>query len=181
MHTAARYLFTSERLGFRNWEDADIPAMAAINADPQVMEFFPATQTVEQTENFVRRMQAQFRAKGFCYFAVDELATGHFIGFIGLSEQTFAADFNPCVDIGWRLATVAWGKGYATEGAQRCLVYGFETTGLHTINAMAPDVNLRSIEVMKKIGMQPVKQFKHPLLAGNERLENCVLYAISRR
>jgi len=44
-----RYLFTSERLGFRNWLDSDIKPMAAINVDPKVMEFFPTTQSLEHT------------------------------------------------------------------------------------------------------------------------------------
>lgn len=173
---ATPYLFTSERLGFRNWTGADIPLMAAINADPEVMRFFPATQSADQTVGFVQRMQAQLAAKGFCYFAVDELASGTFIGFIGLSEQTFAADFNPCTDIGWRLAKTAWGKGYATEGARRCLAYGFEQTGLQQIYAMAPAVNQPSVRVMQKTGMQFVQDFKHPLLKDNARLEDCVLY-----
>jgi RimJ/RimL family protein N-acetyltransferase len=47
-----KYLFTSERLGFRNWNDSDIEKMAAINNDPDVMEFFPATATYSQTADF---------------------------------------------------------------------------------------------------------------------------------
>lgn len=170
------YLFTSLRLGFRGWTEADIPLMAAINADPEVMRFFPATQSAEQTGNFVRRMQAELAAKNYCYFAVEELATGIFIGFTGMMEQTYEADFTPCTDIGWRLAKTAWGKGYATEGAKRCLAYGFEQADLKTIYATAPEINLPSIAVMKKAGMQYMQHFKHSRLAGNERLENCVLY-----
>ena len=40
-----KYLFTSERLGFRNWIDSDIAKMIDISSDPDVMEFFPATAT----------------------------------------------------------------------------------------------------------------------------------------
>ncbi|GEM_PF-1608528 len=60
-----KYLFTSERLGFRNWEPTDIDELFAINSDKQVMEFFPALPTKEQTIEFIERMNTQFEHKGF--------------------------------------------------------------------------------------------------------------------
>ncbi len=96
------YIFQSARLGFRNWAATDIPRMCLVNADPKVMEYFPAIPTTQQTEAFVARMQKQYAEKGFCYFAVDRLDNNEFIGFTGLSIPQFEADFMPCVDIGWR-------------------------------------------------------------------------------
>src|SRR5947207_3093976 len=120
-----KYVFQSGRLGFRNWLTEDIKIMAEINADKKVMEFFANTQSKKQTIEFVERMQNQFSKKGFCYFAVDKFENNEFIGFIGLSEQTFEADFTPCIDIGWRLKRSEWNKGYATEGAKQCLDFAF--------------------------------------------------------
>ncbi len=170
------YLFTSARLGFRNWQQGDIAQMAAINADPDVMDFFPGVKTYEETEAFVKRMQQQLADKGYCYFAVDTLANKQFVGFIGLSEPTFESSFTPCTDIGWRLSKEAWNKGYATEGAKRCLEYAFDELNIPKIIAVAPKVNLRSEQVMKKIGMNKVTEFVHPLLIDDERLSDCVLY-----
>jgi RimJ/RimL family protein N-acetyltransferase len=82
------YLFQSKRLGFRNWIESDIQQMAEINADARVMAYFPNIKTMDETREFILRMQQQFSKKGFCYFAVDKLENGEFIGFIGLSEQT---------------------------------------------------------------------------------------------
>ncbi len=175
------YLFRSERLGFRSWMDVDIDALAAINADAAVMEYFPSVKTRKETGEFIERMQREYAQKGFCYFAVERLDNKQLIGFTGMSSQAFAADFTPCVDIGWRLAKDAWGNGYATEGAKRCLQYGFETIGLQKIVAMAPVVNLRSQNVMQKIGMVKVKDFIHPLLLEDERLRDCVLYEVKNR
>jgi RimJ/RimL family protein N-acetyltransferase len=140
------------------------------------MEFFPALQTLAETEQFIKRMQQQCADKGYCYFAVDKLDDGAFIGFIGLSEKTFEADFTPCVDIGWRLARETWNNGYAYEGAKRCLDYGLLELGLKKIVAIAPVVNVRSEYIMKKIGMAKVGDFLHPLLLNDERLKHCVLY-----
>lgn len=174
------YLFTSERLGFRNWMPDDIPVMAAINADPLVMTFFPAVQSFEETKGFIARMQDQFQRNGFCYYAVDRLDNGELIGFTGLSEKDFESDFTPCIDIGWRFAVSAWNKGFATEAAKRCLQYGFQQLNLKYIVSMAPEVNIKSIAVMKKTGMNFIKTFDHPLLLNNDRLSACVLYAIKK-
>jgi RimJ/RimL family protein N-acetyltransferase len=128
---------------------------------------------------FIERMQEQFILEGYCYFAVDKLYNNEFIGFIGLSKQTFESDFTPCIDIGWRLKRNEWTKGYATEGAERCLNFAFEHLQIKKLNAMAPIANVRSELVMKKIGMKKVKTFEHPKLVGNERLQQCVLYEIN--
>ncbi len=154
--------------------------MAEINADQKVMEFFPSIQTPEQTEKFVRRMQQQFLDKGFCYFAVDKLSDNGFIGFIGLSEQNFKADFTPCVDIGWRLHQKEWGKGYATEGAKKCLEFAFQTLSLTMIKAICPVINNKSEGVMKKLNMEKKQTFDHPLLKDDKDLEKCVVYEIKR-
>ncbi|MCF2875104.1 MULTISPECIES: GNAT family N-acetyltransferase [unclassified Tenacibaculum] len=173
------YLFTSNRLGFRNWTDSDLDALHEINSNPEVMRYFPTILKKEQTLDFIHRMQKQFNEKKLCYFAVEIIETKEFIGFIGLSEQTYAADFNPSIDIGWRLHPNFWGKGYATEGAKRCLEYGFSQLKLKEIVSVAPIVNTPSIIVMEKINMKKVKEFKHPLLGNFPKIEACVLYKIS--
>ncbi len=170
------YLFHSARLGFRNWSDADIEPMAAISADKEVMRYFPAVATYKQTTTFIERMQKEFAEKGYCYFAVDELSTKTFIGFIGLSWRDFEADFTPCVDIGWRLSPSVWNKGFATEGAIRCLDYAFQTLRLDKVYSMAPKINISSERVMQKAGMHKVGEFEHPLLLEHPELKECVLY-----
>lgn len=171
-----KYIFTSERLGFRNWDQEDIDKLYLINTDKKVMEFFPDVSTKQQTTEFVHRMKRQFEDKGFCYFAVDRLDNREFIGFIGLSEQTYVADFTPCIDIGWRINSGEWNKGYATEGAKRCLDYARNILMLEDIYAVAPKINLKSEHIMKKIGLEKQYEFEHTLLVNNDSLRTCVLY-----
>ena len=172
------YLFTSQRLGFRAWRDSDMPLMAEVSADPLVMEFFPSVADASQTAGFIKRMQKMQMDRGYCYFAVDVLEGDKFIGFIGLCFQDYESPVTPSVDIGWRLSPSAWGMGYATEGAQRCIAYGFETLGLAKIIAVAPLLNIKSINVMKKAGMQLACTFEHPKLLDTPRLTTCVCYEI---
>lgn len=175
------FLFSSQNLGFRNWKNSDIDALHAINSDPDVMRYFPALLSREQTEAFLERMQKQFDNKGYCYFAVEHLLDRQVIGFIGLMWQDYVAPFTPCVDIGWRLNPLYWGKGYATEGAKACLNYAFDVLRLETIYSVATAVNLKSIHVMEKIGLSRRGEFIHPRLKDNECLRRCVYYSIDRR
>lgn len=175
------YIFSSERLGFRNWMESDIVKMAEINAKPEVMEFFPNIQTYENTVAFVERMQQLFASTGFCYFAVDTLDDKELIGFIGLAEQDFKSEFTPFIDIGWRLDTTAWNKGYATEGAKACLKYGFSILKLEKIYSFTPSINIKSEQVMKKIGMKKITYFDFPLFVNDARLKECVLYEIENK
>jgi RimJ/RimL family protein N-acetyltransferase len=176
MNNKNNYKFTSERLGFRNWNLNDIDEMHEINSDDKVMEFFPSMPTKKQTEDFIKRMINQFHDKGFCYFAVDKLENNEFIGFIGLSEQSYKADFTPCVDIGWRIKRSEWNKGFASEGAKKCLDYAINELKLENVYAIAPKVNKKSEYIMTKIGMEKQYEFEHILLLNNHQLKTCVLY-----
>ena len=57
--TVAHQLRTS-RLLLRRWKDADREPFAALNADPRVMEHFPTTQSREESDAAVARIQAHF-------------------------------------------------------------------------------------------------------------------------
>ncbi|GAA4281633.1 GNAT family N-acetyltransferase [Gaetbulibacter aestuarii] len=173
------YLFTSERLGFREWTLDDLDDFAAMNADPEVMAHFPKPLTREESEEFINRLQKHYKTYGHCYYAAEIKDTGERIGFIGLAYQTFNSQFTPATDIGWRLKRSAWGKGYATEGAQRCLELAFQDLHLKQIFATCTIQNNRSEQVMKKIGMTRLAEFKHPKLAAYPEHENCVCYRIT--
>lgn len=170
------YLFKSKRLGFREWRPADIEVMTEINSDPLVMEFFPSIRSKIETIEFINKMTDHFIRLGHCYYAVEKLESNDFIGFIGLSEQTFNSDFSPCIDLGWRLKSSEWNKGYATEGAKECLNYGFNFLGISKINAISPKINIKSEYIMKKIGMKKINEFKHPDLVQFPNLQDCLIY-----
>lgn len=172
------YIFTSERLGFRCWLKEDLEAFAALNADREVMEHFPKPLTKSETASFIQRLQKHQAVRGYCYYAVELIHSGELIGFIGLAYQDFEAEFTPATDIGWRLKKAAWGKGYATEGAKRCLDYAFNELKLENIIAIFPIRNYRSEHVMKKIGMTKMGTFEHPRLKEYPGQATCGWYKI---
>jgi RimJ/RimL family protein N-acetyltransferase len=175
---SGKYLFRSQRLGFRLWKPEDLGPLHAMCSDSEVMRYFPKVYSLEESQQFIKRMQSLYSDHGHCFYATDRLDTGSFIGFIGFSRQTFLADFTPCVDIGWRLDKAHWNQGFASEGAKRCLEYARRKLPLTEVYSMAPSINLPSISVMQKIGMKRIGHFLHPELEGHPTLEKLDLYKI---
>lgn len=173
------YLFTSARLGFRNWVESDLEALARLNADPYVMRHFPAPLSREESRDLLWRLQAHFSSRGYTYYATELLSTGEVIGFIGLKHQEFEGPFTPATDIGWRLLKETWGKGYATEGARRCLEHAF-ALGLDRVVSYCPVQNVASERIMQKVGMEKTGQFEHPGLTDHPHLNPCVWYEMKK-
>jgi ribosomal-protein-alanine N-acetyltransferase len=170
------------RLLLRAWEREDRPAFAAMNADRAVMEFMPGLRTTAESEAMVDRIERHFTQHGFGLWAVEVLGGPRFIGFVGLSVPSFEASFTPCVEIGWRLARDAWGHGYATEAAREALRFGFEEAQLQEIVSFTVPANVRSRQVMERLGMvrDPKDDFDHPRLPEGHPLRRHVLYRLSR-
>ena len=173
---------TTDRLLLRPWRDADVDPFAALNADPAVMEHFPAVMTRAETEAGVARVRQVFAERGFGWWAVEVPGVAPFIGFVGLWVPSFEAPFTPCVEVGWRLAKDYWGQGYATEGAREALRFGFEDLGLKEIVSFTATTNLPSQAVMQRLGMthNPADDFDHPKLPEGHPLRRHVLYRIEQ-
>lgn len=174
------YLFQSPRLGFRQWQQNDLNPFAALNADAAVMEFFPSTLSLEQTQEAIAQYQQHFATHDFGWYAVDLLATGTFVGFIGFSKTEMNVSFSPCIEIGWRLAKPYWGKGLATEGAQACLHHGWRRLDFTEVYSFTASINHRSARVMEKLGMVYQGTFLHPKVEKRHLLEEHVLYKVKR-
>ena len=174
------YIFKSERLGFRNWTSEDLEEFAKLNSDEEVMEHFPKTLSKNEVEIFIDRLEKHFDKNGFTYYATEILETKEFIGMIGLAFQEYKTKFTPAIDIGWRLKRNAWGKGYATEGAKRCLEYAFNELDINKIISVCTIHNKKSEKVMKKIGMTKKGEFNHPEMIKNPEYEKHHCYEINK-
>src|SRR5215470_17360821 len=142
----------TERLVLRRWRDSDRAPFAALNADPRVMEFFPALLSRGESDAFVDRIEGHFGEHGFGLWAIEAPGLADFAGYVGLWTARFEAPFTPAVEIGWRLAAEHWGRGFAPEGARAALRFGFEDAGLAEIVSFTVPANTRSRRVMEKLG-----------------------------
>ncbi len=169
------------RLRLRRWRQTDLEPFAAMNAAPAVMEYFPSRLDLEETRLMIGRIEAQFERHGFGLWAAEAPGVADFVGYVGLSVPAYETAFTPCVEVGWRLASQYWGKGYATEGARAALDYGFGTLGLKEIVSFTVPANQRSRAVMERLGMtrDPSEDFDHPRLPGGDPLRRHVLYRLA--
>lgn len=169
------------RLRLRRWKPGDREPFARLNADAQVMRFFPKTLSPAESDEMAERIERGFALRGFGFYAVELRESESFIGFIGLSVPAFEAHFTPCVEIGWRLAEQHWNRGLATEGARAAVAHAFEKLKIRELVAFTAEQNAPSRRVMEKLGMtrDPADDFDHPVLPEGHALRRHVLYRLS--
>ena len=169
------YKYETERLILRQWQESDIAPFAEMNSDPEVMKYFPKTLSFDETLEMYNRWRSN--KNGFGFYVAEEKISGKFIGFVGLNIPSYMPD---CVEIGWRLRKEFWGKGYATEAAKKWLEIGFGEYGLDEIISFTAKQNIKSQEVMKRIGMKRDAQrdFFHPKIPKDHPLAFHVFYAL---
>lgn len=170
------YLET-ERLILRSWQPEDLPLFIAMNKDRRVMRYFPAILSESETRAFYDRIQDEFKRNGWGLYAVEIKSTGKFIGYVGLHEIGFEAEFTPGVEIGWRLDADYHNQGYATEAAMAVLKQA-KAFGIARLYSFTAKINTPSERVMQKIGMVKNGEFDHPKLSMDSPLLTHVLYQI---
>jgi ribosomal-protein-alanine N-acetyltransferase len=171
------------RLKLRRWRGADREPFAAINADPIVMEHFLAPLSRRESDELIELIEEGFERHGFGLWALEVRDGGGLIGFTGLAVPRFEAHFTPAVEVGWRLAAPAWGRGYATEAGSAALGFGFQQAGLEEVVSFTSIGNRRSRAVMERIGMSRDREgdFDHPWIPPGDPLRRHVLYRIRAR
>lgn len=170
------------RLILREWRDADRAPFAAMNADPEVMRFFPGTQTREQSDASADRIAEHFGKHGFGLFAVEEKVRGAFIGFTGFQVVTLDCPVQGDLEIGWRLARAVWRRGLAFEAASACLNWLDRASGVRRVVSMTAAINLPSRRLMEKLGLshRPELDFDHPSIEAASPLRPHVVYVGDR-
>ncbi len=136
------------RLLLRPWRIDDLDPYARICADPEVMRYLSGTMTRQQTEEQIAQFMRHWEEHGFGLWAVEEKASGAFIGFIGLLYQEEWPEGEHKTEVGWRLDRSFWERGLATEGARASVRHGFERLDLERIISITVPQNGASRRVM---------------------------------
>jgi RimJ/RimL family protein N-acetyltransferase len=179
-------MIETERLYLRQWQASDFAIFAEMNADPEVMQYFPKLLTPRVSDVIANKCQQLIADNGWGLWAVslkgDEENSGDFIGFVGLNDTHANMSFAPAVEIAWRLHNDYWGQGYATEAARASLHFAFTELGLEEVVSFTAVINKRSQKLMQRLGMTNTQEnFYHPMLDRNHRLAEHVLYKITRQ
>lgn len=170
----------TDRLLMRRWRTSDREPFAALNADTEVMRFFPSVLDRAASDALVDRIDARFDEQGFGLWALEVRATGAFIGFTGLNPMPVGVPGEGGLEVGWRLARSAWHQGFATEAARAAVGMALGRLALAEVWSMTSVLNTPSIAVMERLGMQRYATFDHPAVPEGHRLRPHVAYRISR-
>ncbi|WP_201550120.1 GNAT family N-acetyltransferase [Psychrobacter fjordensis] len=173
-------MIETERLYLRQWRASDFAIFAQMNADLEVMKYFPKPLSPKVSDLIANKCSQLIKDKGWGFWAVSLKETDIFIGMVGLNEAHADMSFAPAVEIAWRLHKDYWGQGYATEAARASLNFAFDTLGLDEVVAFTAVINEHSQLIMQRIGMSNTQEnFYHPMLEPNHRLAEHVLYKIT--
>jgi RimJ/RimL family protein N-acetyltransferase len=171
----------TERLRLRQWEEDDLPLFAEMNADPEVMEYYPSTLSEEESNAMANKIKGLINERSWGFWAVETINDKRFIGFVGLHKPTYDLPVTPCVEVGWRLGKEYWGKGYATEAGRESLRFAFEVLKLNEVYSFASVANKRSWLVMERLKMTNTgNNFEHPIIPEGHPLREHVLYKITK-
>lgn len=167
----------------RRWRPEDRRPFAEMNADARVMEFFPGVLDRQDSDALAARAAAHLAEQGWGLWALEVAESedrGRFAGFAGLAVPSWEAAFTPCVEIGWRLARWAWGRGYASEAARAALQVAFVDLGLDEVVSFTAVQNERSQAVMRRIGMTRDIEgdFDYPTIPIGHPMRRSVLYRL---
>lgn len=174
-------MIETPRLILRDWREEDLEPFAAMCADPVVMETLGPLKSREETAVLIEWVVARAQENGFTFWVVERKEDSRFLGWCGLTPGT-VPKIEGRIEIGWRLASDCWGKGYAREGAEASLAWGFAELECDSIWAITSRGNSRSWGLMIRLGMQrrPDLDFGHPAFAPGHPLHQHIVYAIDR-
>ncbi|MGP4071778.1 GNAT family N-acetyltransferase [Piscibacillus sp. B03] len=143
-------LFT-ERLQLRPFTLEDTPRVYELAKDPAIAETtlnIPNPYTLEIAEDWIKKHD-ELRESGIYPFALVLKEEHEVIGAMSIRvDQRHKRG-----ELAYWIGKNYWGKGYATEAAQRIAEFGVTDHLLHKIWAQALTFNPASARVMQKIGM----------------------------
>ena len=77
-------MLETSRLILRQWEAKDRAPFAALNADSDVMRFFPAPLEKAESDNLADRFSEGIAERGWGFWAVARTETHQFAGCVGV-------------------------------------------------------------------------------------------------
>ncbi|MCR9097065.1 MAG: GNAT family N-acetyltransferase [bacterium] len=167
------------RFRLRRWRTADRAPFAAMNADAEVMQFFPRRLSGTESDALIDRIEGTFDRDGFGLWAVEDRSSTDFLGFVGLNPIPPDVPPAPGVEIGWRLRRESWERGVATETGRVVLRDAFERCRLAEVVSFTSATNRRSQGVMRALGLlrRASRDFDHPRVEKTD-LRVHVLHAL---
>ena len=144
---------TTERLLLRCFRHEDLDAYAEMMASPDVVRHLGAGIPLSRADAWLQMamLTGHWVLRGYGVWAVEERATGRFLGRIGCMNQ----EGFPAFEIAYTLGSWAWGKGFAREGAAAALDFARNVLKHPEITSIIRPANTASIRVATSLGAVP--------------------------
>lgn len=143
----------TERLILRRLDpDRDFEPLAAIMADVESARYLGGVQERAAAWRTMCMFLGHWQVRGFGFLAVDDKATGEFLGRVG----PWFPEGWPSPEVGWTIRRESWGKGYAREAATAAIDWAFENLGWDRVIHVIDPANARSIRVAEALGSRRV-------------------------
>jgi RimJ/RimL family protein N-acetyltransferase len=143
-------MIETPRLRLRRFRPGDEAALIALDSDPAVMRYVGSPPGVRPHDDTVERLRQRMAAdhgEGG-WWIVEGRADDTFHGVGLLLPMPEGGD----VEVGYRLARRAWGRGIATEAASALVDHAFSRLALPRVVAVVYPDNLPSRRVLAKLG-----------------------------
>ncbi|KPE51721.1 GNAT family N-acetyltransferase [Chryseobacterium indologenes] len=146
-------MIATERLILRKPVKEDFERFFEINHNPETHIHNPGgPMSFEKAESTFARMLDHWEKYNFGGWVIAEKdIPGNTIGFGGLSYKLYGEEEK--LNLGYRLAPEAWGKGYATEFTKKVIDLGLNEDNKEEIFAIVRPGNIASVKVLEKAGM----------------------------
>lgn len=144
------------RLLLRGWRPRDFAAHAEMSADPAVMRYLGdgGVHGRSKVAAEISTHVAHWALRGYGQWALECREDGALLGRAGLWNPPGW----PGLEVGWKLARDAWGKGYATEAGRAAIEWTWRTLDAEELISIIHRDNAASIRVAERLGMQPLRE-----------------------
>ncbi|QJU59578.1 GNAT family N-acetyltransferase [Sphingomonas sp. AP4-R1] len=154
----------TERLILRLHRPDDLAGRLAMTNDDAVVRFIGG-ETQDEEENWTRilRYNGHWALFGWGVFAIEEKASGAFIGEAGFADfhRGLGDDFDPYPEGAWVFSGAAQGKGYATEVMEAAIAWRERRFGPSRMVCLIAHENQASLRVAAKLGFAPFAERRY--------------------
>ncbi|MBA2493342.1 MAG: GNAT family N-acetyltransferase [Acidobacteria bacterium] len=162
-------MLETERLIMRPFIESDVDEIFAMRSDEDIMRFIREPQGRKESFDWIKLVSAHWNTDKLGFCAVIEKNANKFLGWCGIWRLKETGE----MEIGYAIDKAYWGKGFATEAAEKFMRYAFEQLNAEKLVAVARPENTASRRVMEKLGMKFVK-------TGTFYSQTLVQYSISK-
>jgi RimJ/RimL family protein N-acetyltransferase len=140
----------TERLVLRPFREDDVRPLFELSQDPDVVRYVSDGHmpTLQESWRLVAAWIGHWAMRGYGQWAIEERASGRFIGRAGIINPV---DW-PGPEVGYLLGRGWWGHGYATEAAWAAMGWGFREIGFADLLSLIDPANQASIAVATRLG-----------------------------